>query len=242
MKTRVLALIAVVAIGAASCSSDGGDDETTTTTSANTTTTTVAETTTTTTSAPETTTTTAAETTTTSEAPPAGATIEATPVFAQLQPYNEQGGALFAPGTVQAHWYQWDGLYVVLYRGFNAADGSQICAGNSIQEAAGFSFVSNSPHNGTVEEICDGSPRIAEAPSGVFACGPLLYYVTEIPTTTVGNLFGTLEIVQGGASVVYGQTSAVGGSIDVTPEFEPGLTAYTLPSSTVDDLGAVNCG
>ncbi len=213
MKLRVLMMIAMVALVGAACSSDD---------SADTTTTTVAE-------------------TTTTAAPPAGAVIESTPIVAELQPYNEQGGELFPAGSVQAHWYQWNDQYVVLYRGFDAADGSQICAGNSIQEAAGFNYISNSPHNGTVDEICNGAPRIAEEPAGVFACGSLLYYLTEIPADAVGNLFGTLEIVQDGASVVYGQTSAVAGDIATTPEFEPGLTAYELPASTVDDLGSVSC-
>jgi len=167
--------------------------------------------------------------------------IDATPIIAELQPYNEQGAELFPGGSVQAHWYQWDGSYVVLYRGFDAADGTPICAGNSIQEAAGFTHVSNSPHNGTAEDICNGVPKLADAPSGVYSCGSLLYYVTEIPTETAGNLFGTLEIVENDASTVYGQTSAVTASIEATPQFEPGLAAYDLPSSTVDDLGSVTC-
>lgn len=237
---RVLFVIAVVALVAAACSSDDSAD-TTTTTQAPTTTTTQAPTTTTTTMA-ETTTTTVAETTTTTTEAPTGAVIATTPVVGELQPYSSGGAELFPPGSVQAHWYQWDGLYVVLYRGFDASDGSQICAGNSAQEAAGFNYITNSPHNGTIEEICDGSPKIAEEPSGVYACGPLLYYLTEIPIDVVANLWGTLEIVKDNATVVDGQTSAVPVDIENTPEFEPGLTAYELPSSTVDDLGAVTCG
>jgi hypothetical protein len=230
------ALIVCLVVLAGACSSGESGDTTTTSTVTTTqaTTTTAAPTT---SQAPETTTT-EAPTTTAS----AGAVVDPTPIIAELQPYNEQGAELFPGGSVQAHWYQWNGLYVILYRGFDAADGSPICAGNSIQESSGFTHISNSPHGGTAEEICNGVPKLAEEPSGAYSCGSLLYYLTEIPTETAGNLFGTLEIVEDNASTVYGQTSAVTASIDATPEFEPGLTAYDLPSSTVDDLGAVSCG
>lgn len=229
----VVAIIIVIVIIVVA---NGGDDEAgATSTTAGQTTTTAAETTTT---AAETTTT-AAETTTTTA--PAGSEVAETPIVAELQPYNDQGADLFPPGSVQAHWYQWNGLYVVLYRGFDASGGMPICAGNSIQEASGFNYVSDSPFGAAVADICDGVPKVAEAPSGVYSCGALLYYLTEIPTDTIGNLYGTLEIVQDGASVVYGQTSAVTGQIDATPEFEPGLTAYELPPSTVDDLTSVSC-
>lgn len=234
MKLRVLVAVGVLAIIGASCSSD--DSGETTTTAAVDTTTTTSPATTTTTEVPETTTT-AAQTETTVVA---GFAVASTPIAAELQPYSPGGADLFAPGSVQAHWYQWDGLYVVLYRGFDASDGTPICAGNSIQEASGFSFVSDSPHNGTVDEICDGVPRVAELPSGAFSCGSLLYMITEIPSDTVGNLYGTLEIVQAGAA--DGQTSAVTGDISVTPEFEPGLTSYDLPATTVDEAGTVTCG
>ncbi|KAA3636314.1 MAG: hypothetical protein DWP92_09720 [Armatimonadetes bacterium] len=229
----VIIVIVIIAVAG------GGDDTASATTTVpsaadTTTTTTVADTTT--TEAPTTTTTQPATTTTAA----ASYDVPATPIVAELQPYSAGGSELFDPGSVQAHWYQWDGLYVVLYRGFDAGDGSAICAGNSIQEASGFNFISDSPHNGAVEEICDGVPRIAEPPSGVFACGSLLYMVTEIPVDAVGNLYGTLEIVVGGTG--DGQSSAVTSDIDTTPEFEPGLSSYVLAATDVDPGGTVSCG
>jgi hypothetical protein len=167
--------------------------------------------------------------------------VAATPIVDDLSPYSLEGEALFPPESVEAHWYQWDGLYVVLYRGFDASSGEPICAGNSIQEEGGrFANISNSPHEGTVAEICDGVPKLADAPSGVYACGALLYYLTEIPTETVGQLFGTLEIVTAGRS--DGQSSSADSEIAATPEFEPGLDGYDLPPSAVDDGGTVTCG
>ncbi len=83
-------------------------------------------------------------------------------------------------------------------------------------------------------------PKVADAPSGAYACGALLYYLTEIPTETVGKLFGTLEIVKGGLS--DGQSSSAASNITDTPEFEPGLDAYALSPSAVDEGGTVACG
>ena len=209
----------------------------TTTTAAETTTTTTAATTTTTS---PTTTTTAAPTTTTTEGSDATA-VPATPIVGVLSAYGPGGESMFPAGSVEAHWYQWDGLYVVLYRGFNTSRGEPICAGNSILETDGqFEYISNAPHEGTVAEICDGVPKLADAPSGVYSCGALLYYLTEIPTETVGTLFGTLEIVRAG--VGDGQTSFAESDIASTPEFEPGLASYELRPSNVDNGGTVVCG
>lgn len=176
-----------------------------------------------------------------------GATqVAETPVTAVLQPYNMGGAALFTPGTVEAHWYQWNGLYVVLYRGFDASAGTQICAGNSINVGGTFGNVSNSPYLGTADEICNGAPKIAESPSGVFSCGSLLYYVTEIPTTSVGELFGTLELgpppPPPPPANFVGQTSNVTSDIDNTPEFTPGQTSYDLPAFGANPGGVVTCG
>jgi hypothetical protein len=74
----------------------------------------------------------------------------------------------------------------------------------------------------------------------VQACGPLLYYQTQIPTSEEGDLYGTLEI--GDDTGFRGQSSAAGSNLATTPEFEPGLAAYDLPASGMDDLESVNCG
>ncbi len=238
MKLRLLVLLVLIGAVAAACSSDDSGD-TTTTAAPDTTTTTAATTTT------EATTTTTAATTTTEAATTTTEAVDAyevaeTPLMAELQPYSAGGAELFPAGSVQAHWYQWDGRYVILYRGFDASDGTPICAGNSAQESTGFNYITNSPHEGTVDEICNGVPKLAEAPLGVYACGSLLYYLTEVPVDTVANLFGTLEIVT--VDGAEGQTSAVPfDTVVETPEFEPGLTAYNLPATTVDDGGVVQC-
>jgi hypothetical protein len=241
---RVLSVIGAVALLATACSA--GEDTTTTAAEASATTTApVAETTT--TAAPATTTTSpaAGETTTTVEGETtttlAAAVVPATNTIGVLQPYSTGGGDLFPAGSVEAHWYQWDGSYIVLYRGFDAASGQEICAGNSILiEGVGFESVTNSPHLDTADAICVDADKVLEAPGGVRACGSLLYYLTEIPIDGEGTLFGTLEIGFGD-DVWEGQTSQALTNPSV-PEFEPDLPAYELPPSDLDELGAITCG
>lgn len=214
----------------AGCGGDETSDTTTTTTKAPATTeapaTTVAETTTT--------------MATTTEAPTttiAAFRVDSTPIVGVLSPYSAESPV---PGPTEAHWYQHDGFYVVLYRGFDASAGVQICAGNSIQVAEGWINISNSPHLGSADEICVGAPKIADSPAGVYACGSLLYYVTEIPSDSEGNLFGTLEI--GTVDGFAGSTSSAPSNVSHTHAFVPGLQAYELPPSNVDPGGRVVCG
>lgn len=229
-------LVLAVAIGLVSVACSSGTSDTTAPSAQQATTTTQASTTT--TKAPTTTTTTLTETTTTAGIE--AAMVQTTPVVGLLDPYNAAGEGLFPAGSVEAHWYQWEGLFVVLYRGFDATDGSSICAGNSVLvPGEGFARITNSPHNGGVDEICVGAAKIAEAPAGVYACDSLLYYVTEIPTDSEGTLWGTLEIGDGEWA---GHTSETPIDVASTPEFDPGLPAYELPPSGVDAGGLVECG
>lgn len=164
----------------------GGDDEAATTTVTDAPTTSTSEGETTTTEAE--TTTTEGETTTTTTPP---TDVAETPVTAVLQPYNDGGAVLFPPGSVEAHWYQWDGQYILLYRGYDAEERLAICPGNSIETSpANWEFVSNSPFLLPADEICVDVPKLADPANGVRECGSLMYYITEIPTTAEGNLFG----------------------------------------------------
>ena len=230
---RVFLILLALGLVASACSS-GTTDTSDAPTAPDATVTTQAATTT----ATETRTTTAQPTTTT--AVPAVTSVAATPVIGVLQPYNEAGAALFPAESVEAHWYQWDGLYVVLYRGFDASDGTPMCPGNSTADAAGaYTSISNSPHNGEAVEICIAAPKIADPPSGAYACESLLYYLTEIPTSAEGTLWGTLEFLDGN---IAGHTSVTPIDLANTPEFEPGLDGYELPPSAVDPGGVIACG
>ena len=99
--------------------------------------------------------------------------------------------------------------------------------------------VTNAPWKGTENEVCATVMNFATPPAGAYGCGRLLYYVTEIPVTTGGGLFGTLEFNDGGGFI--GASSVAQSNIDMTPEFEPGLAAYDLPASNVDSGGVVSC-
>jgi hypothetical protein len=229
----ILAIILAIAL-----SSSGDDEESAATTSTTqATTTTAAETTTST----EATTTTTEETTTTTEAVTtttvAAFLVPETPIVGVLTPYSDNSPV---PSATEAHWYQNNGLYVVLYRGFDASSGTEICAGNSLgTPGPPWANVTNSPHVGAADAICVNT-TLAEAPSGVYACGSLLYYITEIPAENEGVLFGTLEI--GTAEMFEGETSQATTDLASTPEFVPGQTAYQLPASGVDAGGLVTCG
>lgn len=239
MRRTLMAVSVAVVLIAAACGDSGGE---TTTTAA------VADTATPTTAPPpatqppattQPTTTTVPATTTTAavtafEVPP-------TPVSATLSAYNEGGEGLFDSGSVEAHWYQWDGFYVVLYRGLVAAATGPLCAGNSIRTATGFEFISNSPvpvgHDANA--VCVDVPSLASGDHGTIQCGSLVAYLTDIPTTAEGALFGTVEFNDGSGFI--GHTSSVQSDIANTPEFDPGAVAYNLPPTGVDEGGTVIC-
>jgi hypothetical protein len=151
---------------------------------------------------------------------------------------------MFPPGSVEAAWYQWNGFYVVLYRGFRLADVGPVCPGNSQLVGQDFSTISNSPAPLGAGAACEGSPYVIEPPQGAQECGDLLYYTTIIPVdpNTQGVvLFGSMERSAGGGAF-DGQTSQALANPGGTPEFQPGLTAYSLPASSVDDARVVSCG
>ena len=216
-------LVVLAAFGLLTLAGCGDDDATPTSSEAPATTaapTTAAPTTaapTTTTEPP--TTTTEAPTTTTPEAPVMAAIGMETWAVGLLEPYNDGGGALFASDSVEAHLYQADGFYVILYRGWDATSGEPICAGNSVGTGSGWEFVSNSPFGGTAAELCVDVPKIADPPAGVYACGPLLYYATEIPVSQAGTVFATLEFNDGTGFV--GQTTMID-TDPAVPEFAMG--------------------
>jgi hypothetical protein len=240
-----LAVIAVT-VGLIAIFSSGDDEEAadttvaeTTTTVGETTTTTVAETTTTvaeTTTTVAETTTTVAETTTSAAA--GGSVVEPTAVSAVLGTDLPSYGPveLFPPGSVAADWYQWDGFYIVAYRGLVVTE--PLCPGNSIQTPTGFENITNSELGGPGG--CEGATNLAGEGFGARQCGDLTYYLTEIPTDIDGSLFGTVEQFDT-AGEISGSTSAVGTNLAATPQFEPGLTTYELPPSDLDDLTTVTC-
>jgi len=110
-----------------------------------------------------------------------------------------------APSSVEAHWYQADGVYVVAYMGLDMAASGPLCPGNSILTSAGFEHVSNAP---TEEGSCEGFPTLTTDPDvGPQVCLDTLVYVTAIPSNLAGTLFGTLEALADEGAALVGLTS-----------------------------------
>lgn len=117
-----------------------------------------------------------------------------------------------APGDVTAQWYIAGDRYVVAYAGLDYSEGDFLCPGNSILTNAGFLHVSNSP---TDEGACEGFPTLTDDPEvGPVLCQGALLYVTAIPSTEQGMLFGTLEALSEDGALI-GLTSAVESSPDI---------------------------
>ena len=190
----------------------------------------------------------AQEATTTTTIAPATQVLE-TPVTGLLgvPDSNLYGGTseLPDPGSVEANWYQWEGFYVVLYRGYKAGGPGQICPGNSALGSTGFTEFSNSPvpTDDPDNAICEGAV-IAPLDAGARECGDLLYYITRIQVERDEDvtLYASLERENSFAEVGFdGQTSQAPSDIANTPEFEPNLTAYSLPATEVDEAHTVTC-
>jgi hypothetical protein len=123
-----------------------------------------------------------------------------------------------ASGSVQAQWYQSSGNYVVHYFGLSLNETSPLCLGNSILTAAGFQGMTNAS---TTANACIGVTNFATPPAGVRFCGTDVLYVTEIPVTSEGTLYGTLEKRNADGTVI-GLTSTVQADHTKAPEIDLG--------------------
>jgi hypothetical protein len=174
-----------------------------------------------------------------SAAPTPGATAIAlpdTPVFAPLdQGYNTAGvdyepadlGGL-EPGDVTARWYVDGDRWVVHYDGLDLEATGPLCPGNSAQTSAGFEHVSNAP---TAAGACESFDNTrAEAPVGVRRCGEDVLYLTAIPASVEGILFGSIETRYQTAGSVVGLTSMA----DPTAGAAPAIDLDALGCEVVD--------
>jgi hypothetical protein len=142
-----------------------------------------------------------------------------------------------ALGTVEAHWYRSDGVYVVAFGGLNLEEAGPICPGSSIQTDAGFEHVTSSP---TEEGACEGAENIAGDDAGVRICGPLVLYITEIPEDTEGDLFASIERYEENGAIV-GATGVVAADMSAAPEIDPEADEYTLPDGLIEGTTEATC-
>ncbi len=122
----------------------------------------------------------------------------------------------FPPGTVVASWYQSEGAYVVHYDGLSLAVTGPLCPGNSIQTVAGFEYVSNAPSGAGA---CSGATTLVGPPTGVLLCGSEVLYLTAIPVSAEGTLYGTVEVYNPDGSII-GLTSLATADGAATPEID----------------------
>jgi hypothetical protein len=179
---------------------------------------------------------TSAEATDATEEPPDGAAFELpeSPISAALTTpyaYNDAGSLTpvaeqypFPSGSVTAVWYQSGGLYVVHFDGFPVNEA--LCPGASILLASGFQNAANSP---TAEGACEGADTLKPPPTGVYLCGdePLLLFLTEVPTSSVGELYASTNLFHGDGSAT-GLLGSVPSDVASTPEVD--LSSCTPPA------------
>lgn len=140
-------------------------------------------------------------------------------------------------GSVEAHWYRVDGVYVIAFGGLDLDEAGPVCPGSSIQTDSGFEHVTNSP---TEENACEGAPKLAAEDAGVRTCGPLVLYITEIPDDTEGQLFASVERYEENGTIV-GATGVVAADTEAAPEIDPEAGEYTLPDGLIEGTTEASC-
>ena len=197
----------------------------------------------TTTTAVEETTTTVEETTTT-VAGPAPVDIAQSPLRADLVRSDPTDNDMpFEDGEVEAHWYQSDGTYVVVYAGWDATQGEPQCPGSLYTPEADseFEFISNSPQ---AEGACEPESRYPlviplDDAMGVRVCGSLVVNHTIIPvlnddgTMRDGEIYATVErIIDNGFVSSFGSVEIAG---TVVAELDTMAAAYSVPGGWLPD-------
>lgn len=130
----------------------------------------------------------------------------------------------FAAGEAEAEWYVSAGSWVVYYKGIDLSKTGPLCPGNSIKTASGFADESDAP---TSTGACTSVvKKIATPPVGVRLCGDKVLYLTAIPSTETGTLYGTIEKLLLDGKTVLGVTSQA-----------PPPSTGSAPTIDLDSLG-----
>jgi hypothetical protein len=153
------------------------------------------------------------------------------PLSATLdQPYQYQDDQPLTPapedypfpaGSVTAHWYQSEGVFVVYFEGF-PADGP-LCPGASILTDTGFQGVANGP---AAPGACEGIDTLKPPPTGVHRCDGLVLFRTEVAVGLEGDLYASTNrnLADGSSSGMLGFIASSAGE---APEVD--LSACTPP-------------
>jgi hypothetical protein len=127
------------------------------------------------------------------------------------------------PGSITAAWYAVDDRWAVHYDGLTSETASGKCPGNSIQTGAGFEHISNSPFGALACSGYEDLPNYEGTilpPGSLFRCDDsTIVYVTEIPLSAEGTLYGSLEQLRDDG-IVQGMTSMVEADAEGVPEID----------------------
>ena len=140
-------------------------------------------------------------------------------------------------GSVEAHWYRSDGVWVIAFAGLDLDETGPVCPGSSIETDAGFQYATNAPTKG---QACEGASNLASPTAGVRTCGPLVFYITEIPEDTKGALFASVERYKEKGEIV-GVSGIVYADVSKAPRIDPEADRYTLPQGLVEGITEVTC-
>jgi hypothetical protein len=140
-------------------------------------------------------------------------------------------------GSGEAHWYRSGGVYVVIFRGLDPNQGGPLCLGSSVQTDSGLEHVTNSPTRG---EACKRAPNLARPSAGVRTCGELLFYITEIPDDTEGDLFASVERYAANGTII-GVIGVVNADKSKAPEIDVEAEGYALPEGLIEGTTQVTC-
>jgi hypothetical protein len=127
------------------------------------------------------------------------------------------------------------GNIVAIYHGDGLSDPTGLCPGNSLFSNGGWDLVSNAP---ATEGACEG---FTTEPGSVRICTSNVWlYQTLIPNDSVGDLYGSLEIL---TAAGYEGLTAVATNAPATPEIDYTLESYSIsPMFTSDGAEKIECG
>jgi hypothetical protein len=129
------------------------------------------------------------------------------------------------PGTLEAHWYQADGRYVLLLAGQPMDASRRLCV--NVWSS------STSAYFPTAERACVGAPRdeILLGASAVRRCGPLAFFLTDIPAEPGRELAANVVRFRGEVNVFV--ASLITEVRETAASLDLDGTAYALPAGFV---------
>jgi len=126
-----------------------------------------------------------------------------------------------------------DDTMIAIYHGPGLADPTGLCPGNSLFSGS-FQFVSNAP---ITDGACEGFTT--DVGSVRLCSGNVWLYRTNIPNDSVGDLYGSVEIL---TDAGFEGLTAVATNTPGTPPIDYSADVYTIPAMfTSDGSTQISC-